>query len=120
MVTFNENGLVRVTVTLEREDVFLLDALARAEGLNRSSELRSLLEQVRPMMRQLVATFVTAEGQRAKLNEAMLNATLSELQAIEPELEDMNRKFLGAMAKLEGHAAASGGDAPASNTGATQ
>lgn len=117
MVTRNDNGLVRVTVTLEPEDVELLDALARFEGQNRSAELRGLLSQARPIMRQLVDTFTTAEGQRQMLDQAMVNATISELQSIEPEVEEISRRFLGAMAKLEGSAAA---NAPASNTGATE
>lgn len=123
MVTQNENGMQRVTVTLEPEDVRLLDALARFEGQNRSSELRSLLVQIRPMMQQLVATFTVFEQQREQLDEMVSNATASELQSILPEAEEMNRRFIGMMAKLEGAIAVTssenGPEAPASNTGAT-
>lgn len=116
MVTHNDNGLVRVTVTLHPIDVALLDAMAKFENKNRSAELRGMLEQFRPMLQQLVATFTDADRQRSALDQAMANATLSELEAIQPEVEDIGRRFLGALAKLEGHGAAS---APASNTGAT-
>lgn len=108
--------MARVTVTLDPIDVALLDRLAFYEGFNRSQELRRMLEQFRPMLQQLVATFDEAGKQRGLLDQAMLNATVSELEAIMPEVEEMGRRFMGALAKLEGHAAAS---APASNTGAT-
>jgi hypothetical protein len=121
MVIHNDNGMVRVTVTLDPEDVRLLDALARFEGQNRSAELRGLLFQARPIMQQLVATFSTAEEQRASLDQALLNATLSDLVAVQPEAEEISRRMLGMLAKLEGiQASSSGDDAPASNTGATQ
>lgn len=116
MVTRNDNGLVRVTVTLDPIDVELLDRLAFHEGKNRSQELRGMLVQARPMLKQLVATFDEASRHREALDQAMLNATVSELETIMPEVEEIGRRFMGAMAKLEGHAAAS---APASNTGAT-
>lgn len=116
MVTHNDNGLVRVTVTLHPVDVALLDKLAQFEGKNRSAELRGMLEQFRPMLQQLVSTFDQANAQRAALDAALVNATVSELEAIMPEVEEMGRRFLGALAKLEGAGAA---NAPASNTGAT-
>lgn len=119
MVTRNDNGLWRVTVTLDPEDVQLLDALAGFEGLNRSAELRGLLAQVRPIMRQLVETFTLASQQRDALDRAMVGATVSELEAIAPEMDEIAKRFMGTLAKLEGHAA-SVGDAPASNTGATE
>lgn len=118
MVTQHQNGLVRVTVTLEAEDVRLLDAVARLDGQNRSAELRGLLAQVRPVLVQLVSTFEQVEAQRASLDTALVDASVSELEAIRPEMDQISRRFLGAMAKLEGHATAAG-EAPASNTGAT-
>lgn len=120
MVTRNDNGLVRVTVTLNPIDVALLDKLAGIEGKNRSAELRGMLEQFRPMIQQLVSTFEEASRQREALDQAMVSATVSELEAIMPEVEEISRRFMGAMAKLEGTATARrDGDAPASNTGAT-
>jgi hypothetical protein len=118
MVTRNENGLVRVTVTLDPEDVRLLDELARLEGKNRSSELRSMLEQLRPMLSQLIGVFHEAERQRAALDQALTKTTAVELAAIAPDMEDLANRFMGTLAKLEGAFAASA-DAPASNTGAT-
>lgn len=107
---------MRVTVTLDPIDVALLDRLAFHEGLNRSQELRNMLEQFRPMIQQLVATFDSAGKQRELLDQAMVNATVSDLEAIMPEVEQLGLQFMAAMAKLEGHAAST---APASNTGAT-
>lgn len=118
MVTRNQNNLVRVTVTLRPSFVDLLDELARFEGTNRSAELRGLLDQVEPVIGQIVGTLREVERQREALDQAMVNATVSELEAITPELEQISRRFMGAMAKLEGHAAATG-EAPGSNTGAT-
>ena len=115
-MTRNENGLVRVTVTLDPRDVELLDKLAALEGLNRSAELRSMLAQVRPMVEQVIATFDSVNSQREALDAAIAAATVSDLEAIGPEIEDIGRRFMGAMAKLEGLGAV---NAPASNTGAT-
>ena len=117
MVTRNENGLVRVTVTLEPIDVQLLDALAEIEGKNRSAELRELLTQARPVLQSLVTTFQSAARQREALDQVLVNATVSELQQFEPEVEEMARRFLGIMAKAEGLAAAE--DPRSSNTGVT-
>lgn len=119
MVTRNENGLVRVTVTLEPIDVDLLDRLAALEGSSRSAQLRALLVQVRPMISDLVGMFESVQAQRETLDEALKHATVSEIEAIAPELEEISRRFLGAVAKLEGAQTAGSGDAPASNTGAT-
>jgi Ribbon-helix-helix protein, copG family len=120
MVTSNENGLVRVTVTLDPVDVDLLDRLAEVEGSNRSAELRGLLSQVRPTIRQLLAVFEQAVAQREALDKAMVNATVSELESIRPALEEIDRKMMGALSKLEGAQANAAEDsAPGSNTGAT-
>jgi Ribbon-helix-helix protein, copG family len=117
MITRHENGMARVTVTLDPEDIELLDRLAKLEGSNRSAELRGLLTQVRPMIRDLVEMFERAASQREALDAALVNLTVSELQAIMPEVDEISRRFLGTIAKLEGTQAAA--DAPASNTGAT-
>jgi hypothetical protein len=121
MITPNADGMMRVTLTLPPEDVHLLDRLAHFEGSNRSAEIRGLLLQVRPMLQQLVQTFTVAEQQRENLDQALLNATVSDMQAILPEAEDLNRRFIGMVAKFEGAATARrDGEAPASNTGATE
>jgi hypothetical protein len=113
----SQSGVHRITVALDPVDVDLLDRLAGLEGLNRSAELRALLTQIRPVLRATVEAFESAGQARDRLDQAVATATVSELQAIEPEVEEMSRRFLGIMAKLEGAQAA--GDAPASNTGAT-
>lgn len=121
MVTHNDNGMARVTVTLDPEDIRLLDRLAAFEGSNRSAELRGLLAQVRPMIHQVVNAFELAARNRDQLDEAMVSASVSQLQGLIPEAEKLQRDFLGMVAKLEGLAAADADpDAPASNTGATK
>lgn len=117
MVTRNENGLVRVTVTLEPRDVELLDKLAKFEGTNRSAELRGMLAQVRPLVGEVVRVYEEAERHRELLDQALVNASISELEVIKPEMEEISNRFLGALAKFEGHIASI---APASNTGATE
>ena len=117
MVTRNENGLVRVTVTLDPIDVELLDKLAKIEGKNRSMELRAMLAQVRPMLAEIVRVYEEADKHRAALDQALVNASVSELEAIKPEIEEISKRFMGALAKFEGHVATL---APGSNTGATE
>ncbi|MGX1794202.1 ribbon-helix-helix protein, CopG family [Microbacterium sp. NPDC055312] len=119
MIT-HDDDLLRVTVTLPRVDVDLLDRLARLEGLNRSAELRGILEQFRPMLRQTVEAFEAALAQRSQLDEAMALAAISKLEALVPEAQRLQDAFLGAVARLEGaQAAHDAREAPDSNTGAT-
>lgn len=99
--------LTRVTVTLDAVDVALLDRLAQLEGLNRSAELRQLLQQLRPMLRATVEAFEGAVAARARLTEAAAGATLAEFEAMLPEVEKLQNAYMGAMARLEGAAAAS-------------
>lgn len=106
MVTRNENGLVRVTVTLEPVDVDLLDRLAALEGQNRSSELRSILTQLRPTLVQTVNAFESALTHRDALDQAAAEASVSELQELLPEAEKLQNLLLGILAKFEGNAAA--------------
>lgn len=122
----DSRNMMRVTVTLDPIDVDLLDRLAKLEGQNRSAELRSLLIQLRPMLRQTVAAFETAVRHRESLEAAAAGASISALQEIVPEAERLQNAYMGILARLEGLAAASGNpkddgpdDAPASNTGAT-
>jgi len=110
---------MRVTVTLDPIDVDLLDRLAKLEGANRSAELRTLLRALRPQLKQTVEAFEHADKMRGQLDRAAAEATLTELAAIQPEVDDISRRFLGAMAKLEG-AGAAAEEAPGSNTGATE
>ena len=113
--------LVRVTFTLDPLDVDLLDRLAKLEGQNRSQELRGIFDQLRPVLTATVEAFEAALAQRDKFDAAAATAAVEGLQELLPEAEEMARRYLGAMARLEGSAAASGADdAPASNTGATE
>lgn len=112
--------LVRATFTLEPVDVDLLDRLARLEGANRSQEMRRILEQLRPMLLATVEAFEAALEQRDKFDAAAASAAVTGLEELLPEVEEMSRRYLGALSRLEGSAAvAAADDAPASNTGAT-
>ena len=117
----NFPNLVRVTLTLEPQDVDLLDRLAKLEGLNRSQEMRGILQHLRPMLTATVEAFENALSMRDKFDEAAASAAIAGLEALVPEVEEMSRRYLGAMSRLEGSAAvAEADDAPASNTGATE
>lgn len=101
-----ETGLARVTLTLEREDVDLLDRLAQLEDSNRSAELRSILAEVRPMLRATVDAFERASAQREQLTKAAAQARVDELEAMLPEVEKLSQAFLGAISRIEGAQAA--------------
>ena len=108
--------MLRVTVTLHPEDVDLLDRLGALEGSNRSAQLRSVLEQIRPVLTATVTAFEAAMNQREALDQAAAQVEVSKLQKLIPEAERLNDAFLGVLSRVEGLLAA---DAPASNTGAT-
>lgn len=115
-----QSGVLRVTVALDPVDVDLLDRLAALEGKNRSSELRGLLAQIRPMLRQTVEAFEAAFRAREQFDQAAAEATVSELQLIAPQIEQLQGQFLGMMARLEGAQAAAFAEAlepPSSNHG---
>lgn len=105
MITPEENK-VRVTVTLDPVDVELLDRLAALEGLNRSAELRSLLAQVRPMLRQTVEAFEAALAARELLTTEAAQTSVSQMQKMLPEAQRVQDAYLGFLARLEGEAAA--------------
>ena len=97
---------MRVTVTISPVDVELLDRLARLSGTNRSEELRGILSQLRPNLRQTIETFEAVARQREQLDARAATALPEELAAIMPEIERIQNAFLGAMARAEGMAAA--------------
>ena len=99
--------LIRVTVTLDPEDVDLIDRLAAMEGKNRSAELRGMLRELRPMLKATVGAFEMALRQRDQFDAAAQTAALAGLEALYPEVEAMTKNYLGAMSRIEGAAAAS-------------
>lgn len=103
-------NLMRVTVTLHPQDVDLLDRLGKLEGANRSAELRAILEQFRPMLRQTVEAMEAVARQRAALDETIASASVQQLEALMPEVERLQNAFLGAFARIEGAAAAASAD----------
>jgi len=114
-------NLVRVTLTLDPVDVDLLDRLAKLEGQNRSQEMRGILAQLRPVLLATVEAFEAALAQRDKFDQVAATAAIQGLEELLPEVEEMARRYMGAMSRLEGSAAAAeAADAPASNTGATE
>lgn len=106
VIPLPQSGVLRVTVALDPIDVDLLDRLAALEGKNRSAELRGLLAQVRPVLRQTVEAFEAALRAREQFDQAAASATVSELEALTPQIEQLQGQFLGMMARLEGAQAA--------------
>lgn len=96
----------RVTVTLDPVDVDLLDRLARLGGSNRSSELRTMLQQVRPMLAATVRAFEAAAEQREAFDKAAAQFAANEFGSLLPEVERISNAYLGAVSRLEGRAAA--------------
>ena len=106
MVAQKHGNMVRVSLTLDPIDVDLLDRLGRLEGLNRSAELRSMLAQLRPMLRQTVEAFEAAAAARDLLTAEASQAKVSELERLLPEVQRVQDAYLGFMARLEGESAA--------------
>jgi hypothetical protein len=106
MVAPHHRNLIRVSLTLDPIDVDLLDRLGRLEGLNRSAELRSMLSQLRPMLRQTVEAFEAASAARDMLTAEASHAQVSQLEALLPEVQRVQDAYLGFMARLEGESAA--------------
>lgn len=99
-------NLTRVTLTLEQQDVDLIDRLAALEGANRSAEFRGLLEQLRPAIKQTVEALEAAAEVRKALDAEVGQAAIGELAAIVPEMEALQDMYLKIMAKLQAEAAA--------------
>ena len=118
MVT-HKRSLVPVTVTLDPIDVDLLDRLAALEGVKRSAELRGILAQLRPMLRQTVEAFEAAANARDMLTAEASAVQVSQLEALLPEVQRVQEAYLGFMARLEGEMAVldAGDDPRPSNHG---
>ena len=123
MITPENARMKRVTMTLDPIDVDLLDRLAVLEGRNRSEELRSILEQCRPMLAATVTAFEAARDQRDAFDVAARELAVQGLLVALPEIEKLSQTYMGAMSRIEGAAAAAAAvaddEAPGSNTGAT-
>jgi len=127
MITPDTRRMKRVTMTLDPVDVDLLDRLGALEGRNRSEELRSILEQCRPMLAATVSAFEAARDQRDAFDLAAQELAVQGLLVALPEIEKLSQQYMGAMARIEGAgtaaaaaaAAAADDEAPDSNTGAT-
>lgn len=97
---------MRVTLSLDPVDVALIDRLAELEGSNRSAELRSMLGQLRPMLRQIVEALEAAMRTRDEFALEAGKAALGEFAELLPEVDRVQNAMLGALARLEGSAAA--------------
>ena len=117
----------RVTMTLDPVDVDLLDRLGALEGRNRSEELRSILEQCRPLLAATVSAFEAARDQREAFDLAAQELAVQGLLVTIPEIEKLTDQYLGVMSRIEGASAAAAAAAesagneepPSSNTGVT-
>lgn len=98
--------MLRVTVALDPVDVDLLDRLATLEDSNRSAELRTILLQLRPMLKATVEAFESASRTRDEFSLAAAQANILELQELLPEVERIQAAMVGSMSRLEGAAAA--------------
>ena len=125
MISPDNRRMKRVTMTLDPVDVDLLDRLGVLEGRNRSEELRSILEQCRPLLAATVTAFEAARDQREAFDQAAQELAVQGLLVALPEIEKLTEQYMGAMSRIEGAsaaavaAAAADDEAPDSNTGAT-
>ena len=83
-----------------------MDRLAALEESNRSAELRSILLQLRPMLKATVEAFESASRTRDEFSLAAAQANILELQELLPEVERIQAVMVGSMARLEGAATA--------------
>jgi ABC-type transporter Mla subunit MlaD len=95
----------RVTVSLEPKHVDILDRLSRLDDSNRSEQLRQILNSLFPVLEATVTAFEAAEAQKNAFEAQYADLAVSDLQALIPELEKMQKAYLGAMSRLEGHLA---------------
>ena len=106
MITPDTRRMKRVTMTLDPVDVDLLDRLGALEGRNRSEELRSILEQCRPMLSATVSAFEAALRQRDAFDQAAREMAVQGLLVALPEVERLTNQYMGAMSRIEGMGAA--------------
>jgi uncharacterized membrane protein len=86
--------------------VDLLDRLAKAQGLNRSQQLRQFLGEARPMLRQAVEALEAAMQTRDEVLKHVGSTQLERLDAVMAEIEKTSDAALGALARVESAIAA--------------
>jgi len=94
--------IIRTSVTLDSVDVDLLDRLAKAQGLNRSQQLRQFLAEARPMLRQAVETLEAAMRTRDDFLQVIASTHGESMDAVLAEIEKVQNAALGSLARLEG------------------
>jgi len=107
-------GIARITVSIDPEDVDLIDRLAALESKNRSAELRGLLRAVRPTLKATVEALEAAERAKGNFYQQAAEVALEDLTEVLPEVERIHSAYLGAISRLEGAAAQ---EPPGSNHG---
>lgn len=100
--------ITRIGVTVDSVDVDLLDRFATVQGFNRSQQLRQILEQARPMLKQTVEVLEAALENRDAFLETLGPAAIAHLEELLPEVEIVQNAVLGSMARLEGALTARG------------
>jgi len=100
MISPTNPGMKRVTMTLHPVDVDLLDRLGKLEGRNRSEEMRSILEEVRPMLFATVEAFEAAMRQRHALDEKATEAAVAGLVELMPEVEHLAAAYVAALSRI--------------------
>lgn len=98
--------VVRVSLSLDPVDVDLLDRLAALEGSNRSEQVRLLLGQARPSIRQVVELLEQAVHQRDEFLSLLGEVAVKDFEPLLPELEQIQNQLIGAMSRMEGALAA--------------
>ena len=98
--------ITRVTLTLDPVDVDLLDRLASMQGINRSEQMRQILAESRPMLRQTVETLEAALRQRDEFMRLVSEAESAGLAELLPEVRKVQNTIMGSLARLEGALAA--------------
>lgn len=98
--------ITRVSLSLDPVDVDLLDRLARAQGINRSEQVRQILAESRPMLRQTVETLEAALRQRDEFLQTIAEAEAAGLAELIPEVRRVQDSIVGSLSRLEGALAA--------------
>lgn len=110
--------ITRVTLSLDSEDVELLDRLAVLRALNRSEQFREILARARPMLRQTVEVLEGALEQRDAWLNTFTEVDVLGMEDLMEEVDRVQNAVLGSMSRIEGAAAArEASDPRASNHG---
>jgi Ribbon-helix-helix protein, copG family len=74
----------RVTVTLQPEDYAILEALAKTQGVSKSSLLAEIWSMACPVMARVAKLLIEAKTAQASVKDGIREATEQALKEIEP------------------------------------